>query len=300
MRGGGGSSNIRARIGRPASALIGTLRQGRGFDRAVVDVYGRPSALVGTKTLEAPVVGPAGDLARRVLDPRVPDVRAGLVAASAGTRRDSRGCSRGSSGSGAQGAVAGIPGDAAGTPCLSAARAGDVATAGSPGSRASGVRGRVAPRCARRYHRRMQRVVGGELGGRRLMSLPGNVRGVRPTSSKLRGAIFDRLQGEIVGARFLDPFAGSGAVSIEALSRGASSATLVERQRALVQFLGRQLAALGSAGARPCGPGTPRGCCDREGHRTRSSFSTRLTRTAPSMAGWRGSSWTGNGSRPAR
>lgn len=94
----------------------------------------------------------------------------------------------------------------------------------------------------------MQRVVGGELGGRRLMSLPGNVRGVRPTSSKLRGAIFDRLQGEIVGARFLDPFAGSGAVSIEALSRGAISATLVERQRALVQFLGRQLAALGLGG----------------------------------------------------
>ena len=94
----------------------------------------------------------------------------------------------------------------------------------------------------------MQRVVGGELGGRRLMSLPGSVRGVRPTSSKLRGAIFDRLQGEIVGARFLDPFAGSGAVSIEALSRGASSATLVEKQRALVHFLGRQLAALGLDG----------------------------------------------------
>lgn len=61
----------------------------------------------------------------------------------------------------------------------------------------------------------------------------------------MRSAIFDRLQGEVVGARVLDLFAGSGALAIEALSRGAREATLVERQGELVRFLGRQLEALG-------------------------------------------------------
>ena len=92
--------------------------------------------------------------------------------------------------------------------------------------------------------RAMQRVVGGRLRGRKLNALPRSVRGVRPTSSKLRSAVFDRLQSEVVGARVLDPFAGTGAVSIEALSRGAAFATLMDRQRAIVAFLGEQLAAL--------------------------------------------------------
>ena len=60
----------------------------------------------------------------------------------------------------------------------------------------------------------------------------------------MRSAIFDRLQLEVRDARVLDLCAGSGALAIEALSRGAAHATLVERQRGLAQFLGRQLEAL--------------------------------------------------------
>jgi 16S rRNA (guanine966-N2)-methyltransferase len=54
----------------------------------------------------------------------------------------------------------------------------------------------------------------------------------RPTSDKVREAIFDMLAGEIEGTRVLDLFAGTGALAIEALSRGAESAVLVERRPA--------------------------------------------------------------------
>jgi 16S rRNA (guanine966-N2)-methyltransferase len=73
------------------------------------------------------------------------------------------------------------------------------------------------------------------------------VEGVRPSSARVRSAIFDRLQVEVRGARVLDLFAGSGALAIEALSRGAASATLVELQPVLVEFVRAQLAALGMA-----------------------------------------------------
>lgn len=90
----------------------------------------------------------------------------------------------------------------------------------------------------------MQQVIGGTLGGRRLLSLPKQIQGVRPTSSRVRGAIFDRLQDAVRGASVLDLFAGTGATSIEALSRGAAHATLVERLPAMQAFLQRQLDAL--------------------------------------------------------
>jgi 16S rRNA (guanine966-N2)-methyltransferase len=61
----------------------------------------------------------------------------------------------------------------------------------------------------------------------------------------VRSAIFDRLQGEVVGARVLDLFAGTGALAIEAISRGAAHATLVEQQPPLIGFLTRQLDTLG-------------------------------------------------------
>jgi 16S rRNA (guanine966-N2)-methyltransferase len=93
----------------------------------------------------------------------------------------------------------------------------------------------------------MQQVVSGALRGRRLLPLPRSITGVRPSSSRVRSAIFDRLQAEVVGARVLDLFAGSGALSIEALSRGAAHATLVERNRDLWPFLTAQLDALGLA-----------------------------------------------------
>lgn len=91
----------------------------------------------------------------------------------------------------------------------------------------------------------MQRVVAGTLRGRRLLPLPSSIAGVRPSSSRVRSAIFDRLQAEVVDARVLDLFAGTGALAIEALSRGAARATLVEQQPALSKFLLQQLEALG-------------------------------------------------------
>jgi 16S rRNA (guanine966-N2)-methyltransferase len=91
----------------------------------------------------------------------------------------------------------------------------------------------------------MQRVVAGTLRGRRLLPLPRSITGVRPSSSRVRGAIFDRLQHEIVGARVLDLFAGTGALAIEALSRGAAHATLVEQHPGLGSFLTQQLEQLG-------------------------------------------------------
>jgi 16S rRNA (guanine966-N2)-methyltransferase len=93
----------------------------------------------------------------------------------------------------------------------------------------------------------MQRVVSGTLRGRQLLPLPRSITGVRPSSSRVRSAIFDRLQAEVVDARVLDLFAGSGALAIEALSRGAAHATLVERNRDLWPFLSAQLDALGIA-----------------------------------------------------
>ena len=69
------------------------------------------------------------------------------------------------------------------------------------------------------------RVVAGELGGRRLTSPRG--RALRPTADRVREALFSIL-GEVAGERVLDLYAGTGALAIEALSRGASSATLVD------------------------------------------------------------------------
>jgi 16S rRNA (guanine966-N2)-methyltransferase len=70
------------------------------------------------------------------------------------------------------------------------------------------------------------RVVAGELGGRRLVAPRGWK--VRPTSDRVREAIFSAL-GSIEGARVLDLYCGTGALGIEAISRGAESATLVDR-----------------------------------------------------------------------
>ncbi len=71
------------------------------------------------------------------------------------------------------------------------------------------------------------RVVAGELKGRRLASPPRG-KGVRPTSDRVREAIFSILGERVAGAAVLDLFAGTGALAIEAVSRGARAATLVD------------------------------------------------------------------------
>jgi len=94
----------------------------------------------------------------------------------------------------------------------------------------------------------MQRISAGSLRGRKLMNLPEGVPGLRPTGAKVRQAIFDRLGSAVVDTRVLDLYSGSGALAIEALSRGAASATLVEKDPRVVRHLTAQLAALGLAG----------------------------------------------------
>ena len=87
------------------------------------------------------------------------------------------------------------------------------------------------------------RVIGGEFRSRRLKSLPGAA--TRPTPDRLRETLFDILQGRVEGATFLDAYAGTGAVGIEALSRGALHATFLERSRPAIETLRENLDALG-------------------------------------------------------
>lgn len=85
------------------------------------------------------------------------------------------------------------------------------------------------------------RVVAGQLGGRRLAVPPG--RDTRPTTDRVREALFSML-GPLDGVEVLDLFAGSGALGIEALSRGAARATFVDSARAAVTSLRANLASL--------------------------------------------------------
>jgi len=87
------------------------------------------------------------------------------------------------------------------------------------------------------------RVIGGEFRSRLLKSLPGL--DVRPTPDRLREALFNVLAPCIEGAVFADVFAGTGAVGIEALSRGASRAIFAEQNHAAAAVIRENLRALG-------------------------------------------------------
>jgi 16S rRNA (guanine966-N2)-methyltransferase len=89
------------------------------------------------------------------------------------------------------------------------------------------------------------RVIAGEKGGRRLIAPAG--RGTRPTGDRVREAAFSMLEsaGVLAGARVWDLFAGSGALGIEALSRGAARATFVDQARSAVSAARANLAKLG-------------------------------------------------------
>ena len=84
------------------------------------------------------------------------------------------------------------------------------------------------------------RVIAGAAGGLSLVSPPG----ARPTAGRVREALFAAL-GDVGGASVLDLFAGSGALAIEALSRGADRALLVDRDRAATEVADRNLATTG-------------------------------------------------------
>jgi 16S rRNA (guanine966-N2)-methyltransferase len=89
------------------------------------------------------------------------------------------------------------------------------------------------------------RVVAGTAGGRRLQAPPG--RDIRPTSDRVREAIFSSLESmdALHDARVVDLFAGTGALGIEALSRGAAQATFVDDNAGAIQIVKANLAATG-------------------------------------------------------
>lgn len=89
------------------------------------------------------------------------------------------------------------------------------------------------------------RVIAGRLGGRRLKAPTGRV--TRPTSDRVKEALFAMLA-DVEGLTVLDLFAGTGALGIEALSRGASAAVFVERHVGVARVLSANLQALGLTG----------------------------------------------------
>jgi 16S rRNA (guanine(966)-N(2))-methyltransferase RsmD len=89
------------------------------------------------------------------------------------------------------------------------------------------------------------RIIAGEYRGRLLKTRPG--RDVRPTSDKLRETLFNVLRTEVPESVFIDCYAGSGAVGLEAVSRGASQVFLIERDPAAVRVIGQNIASLYAA-----------------------------------------------------
>ena len=90
------------------------------------------------------------------------------------------------------------------------------------------------------------RVIAGEYKGRRLQAPPGDA--VRPTPDRVREALFSILGARVEGATVLDLFAGSGALGIEALSRGAASAVFVDDDPRAVDAIERNLSEIGADG----------------------------------------------------
>ena len=105
--------------------------------------------------------------------------------------------------------------------------------------------------CGGKSHRGLElagelRITGGRLGRRRIQVPPAADQGkVRPTSDRVREALFSSLQNDVVDARVVDAFAGSGALGIEALSRGAASVLFIEKQARVARTLEQNIQVLG-------------------------------------------------------
>jgi 16S rRNA (guanine966-N2)-methyltransferase len=87
------------------------------------------------------------------------------------------------------------------------------------------------------------RIVAGQFGGRRLVAPPGDA--TRPTSDRVREALFSVLGTEVEGAHVLDLYAGSGALGLESLSRGAASVVFVDRAPRAIEAIRANVEALG-------------------------------------------------------
>jgi 16S rRNA (guanine966-N2)-methyltransferase len=90
------------------------------------------------------------------------------------------------------------------------------------------------------------RVIGGEFRSRRIKSMPGME--MRPTPDRMRETLFNILAAEVAGSTFLDAYAGTGAVGIEALSRGATSAIFLEKHKGALTLIRENLESLGLLG----------------------------------------------------
>ena len=106
---------------------------------------------------------------------------------------------------------------------------------------------RAVPRPDRAGHSRVLRIIGGSWRGRKLRFPPSSE--IRPTPDRVRETLFNWLGARVSGARCLDLFAGSGALGLEALSRGAAHVTFVERDGLAARELRTRLAEWHATGA---------------------------------------------------
>jgi len=109
------------------------------------------------------------------------------------------------------------------------------------------------------------RVIGGEFRSRRLKTVPGRM--VRPTPDRLRETLFNVLATRLARKVFLDAYAGSGAVGIEAFSRGAGKVVLIEKNPEAIAVIQENLASLGIRNGMVVARGTavkllPKYACD--------------------------------------
>ena len=130
-----------------------------------------------------------------------------------------------------------------GSACDSAARAGRRTTTVASRRRKRGAAGARSGSLANRF-----RIIGGRWRGRRIAFAPQP--GLRPSPDRVRETLFNWLDRSLPGARCLDLFAGSGALGLEALSRGAASVTFVDRDAAALRGIETALELLGTDGGR--------------------------------------------------
>ena len=156
----------------------------------------------------------------------------------------------------------------------------------------------------------MTRIIGGSAGGRRIQT----PRGVntRPTSDRVREALFSAIEswcGSLHGLRFLDLYAGSGAVGLEAWSRGAGVVTLVEQDRRTASLIADNARTLGFPKAHVVTAAVAGPSCGLPRRRTTWCSSTRRTRhedvasarTSPPWSrttGWSRARWSWSSGRP--
>lgn len=87
------------------------------------------------------------------------------------------------------------------------------------------------------------RIIAGENRGRKLKSVPGMQ--TRPTADRVKEAVFSSIDGLLYGSRFLDVFSGTGSIALEAVSRGAAEAVLLEKEPAALQVIQENVTACG-------------------------------------------------------